>query len=91
MKKEIYIQNLKCGGCVNSITKGIKNIEGVILLEINVEKSMVVVDVSEESNFIKVEEKLKELGYPPLGKNNNIIAKTKSFISCASGRLASNT
>ena len=44
---EIEIDNLKCGGCQNTITKVLSKIEGVLDAKINAEKSIVVLNHSE--------------------------------------------
>ena len=41
MEASIIIQNLKCGGCANTITKGLTEINGVTEVKIDVAKSYV--------------------------------------------------
>ena len=41
METTIHIQNLKCGGCANTITKGISSIEAIQTVSVNVDESTV--------------------------------------------------
>ncbi|MFY9241509.1 MAG: heavy-metal-associated domain-containing protein [Polaribacter sp.] len=88
MKKNIIIENLKCGGCVATIKKGILAINGVVELNIDLEKSIVSF-ISEKDNFEEVKAKLSQLGYPEVGDKNTIVHKAKSFVSCAVGKIDS--
>lgn len=87
MIHEIYIENLKCGGCANTITKEINAIEGVNTVNVEVEKSLVILDVL-ESSVQKVKDKLASLGYPEVGDKNTLLHKAKSFVSCATGKMS---
>ena len=85
----IQIENLKCGGCANTIKKGMLAIDGITTIDIDIEKSEVVFD-SEESTIVKVaREKLAKMGYPEVGTSNSTLQKAKSFVSCAVGRMTS--
>lgn len=86
MLQEVYIENLKCGGCASTITKGLSNINGVDKVQVDVEKSVVSFS-SEESVLEEVKEKLSKLGYPEVGDKNTLVHKAKSFVSCAVGRV----
>lgn len=86
MKQEIYIENLKCGGCANTITNGLKAINEVSDVNVDVEKSLVTL-VTNETTLITVKEKLTKLGYPEVGDKNTVLHKAKSFVSCAVGRV----
>lgn len=86
MEQEIYIENLKCGGCANTIVNGLSNIKGVDNVVVNVEKSLVTL-VSNEATLSLVKEKLSKLGYPEVGADNTVLHKAKSFVSCAVGRV----
>ena len=41
MKTTLYIQNLKCGGCANTITKNISTLDAITDVSVNVEESCV--------------------------------------------------
>ncbi len=85
----LEILNLKCGGCANSIKKGILTIEGVEEVLVDLETSKVTVNTVDESLILKVKEKLSSMGYPEVGDANTVLHKAKSFVSCATGRLTS--
>ncbi|WP_457619077.1 heavy-metal-associated domain-containing protein [Lutibacter sp.] len=85
--RTIKVLNLKCNGCANTITKGLLSIEGVENVSVDVATSKVSFILTEEETLNSVKEKLTAMGYPEVGNNNTIIHKTKSFISCATGRI----
>jgi copper chaperone CopZ len=89
--KTIEIVNLKCGGCVNTVKKGLLSIEGLNEVEVDLENSKVMIPTEDEQILIKVKEKLSKMGYPELGHMNTVLHKAKSFVSCASGKITSET
>ena len=88
MTTEIRIENLKCGGCAATIKKGILSLGAIEKVNIDVEKSIVLVS-SRNENLEEIKSKLSKLGYPEVGDKNTMIHKAKSFVSCAVGRLDS--
>ena len=86
MRQEIYIENLKCGGCVETIKKDISSINGVVNLEINLEKSVITFNADKNSKDV-IKRRLSKLGYPEVGDKNTMLHKVKSFVSCASGKM----
>ena len=84
----IEILNLKCGGCANTIKKGVSSIDGVSEVKVDLDTSEVIVDTDNESVILAVKEKLSKMGYPEIGDANTILHKAKSFVSCASGRMS---
>lgn len=89
MKETIEIVNLKCGGCANSIKKGLQNIEGVEEVGVALETSKVTVEYNNKAVLEEVKSKLASMGYPEAGDANTIVHKAKSFVSCATGRMTS--
>lgn len=85
----LEILNLKCGGCANSIKKGLLAIDGVTDVSVELETSKVTIDSKDNSVLTDVKNKLATMGYPEVGDANTIIHKAKSFVSCATGKLAS--
>ncbi len=81
----IFVENIKCGGCMNSIKDAIKKLEGVIDVEISKEDDKVTVNGTAIDRETIVT-KLAKLGYPEKG-NNSALAKVTSFVSCAKGNL----
>ncbi len=91
MVTTIEIVNLKCGGCVNTVKKGLLSIDSVNEVEVDLDNSKVMIPTEDEQILIKVKEKLSKMGYPELGDANTILHKAKSFVSCASGKMISET
>jgi len=89
MKTTIEILNLKCGGCANSIKKGLLTIKGIHEVSVDIENSLVTVDVMDDSMLNLVKDNLSGMGYPEVGDANNLFLKAKSIVSCASGRMIS--
>lgn len=87
MQTKIIVQNLKCGGCANTISKNLISLNGISDINVDAEESSVEFTYTEESSLFTVEEKLKQLGYPVLGNANTYLNKAKSFISCATGKM----
>ena len=87
MKTSLEIQNLKCGGCANTITKKVSALEDVSELEINNDNNTVAFQHDIEGTINKVQELLNSIGYPVIGDKNAITTKAKSFVSCAIGRM----
>ena len=85
--KTIQIENLKCGGCANTIKKGLLKLNGVSDVVININSSEVTIPTDDEAVLIKVKEKLSSMGYPELGEDNTVMKKAKSYVSCAVGRI----
>lgn len=79
------IQNIRCGGCANTITKELsKEFENVV---VDVTGKKVTVDIKNESDIAKGAESLKKLGYPLSDEENAFLDKAKSFVSCAVGKF----
>ena len=85
----IEILNLKCGGCANTVKKGIIAIEGIHEVLVNLDTSEVRIDTTDELVIRQVKEKLSSMGYPEVGDTNTVLHKAKSFVSCATGRMTS--
>ena len=82
----VYVENIKCGGCVTSITFELLKMKGVSSVNINIDEELIIV---QGSNFSKEEiiAKLSSMGYPEKGKNN-LLKQAKSYVSCAIGKMS---
>ncbi len=87
MNTTIYIQNLKCGGCANTVTKNLTTIDNITDVEVNVDESSVTFNYDNEDALNRVKETLQKLGYPEDGEANSLTAKAKSYVSCAVGKM----
>ena len=88
MTTTIKIQNLKCGGCANTIITKISSLDNVKEVTVNVEDSTVTFNTLSEKEIEIVKNKLTTLGYPADGENNSVISKAKSYVSCATGKMS---
>lgn len=87
----LIVDNLKCGGCANSIKKQLFAINGVVDVIIN--KDIAEVKIIHNGNVerAKVINKLQAIGYPESGTVSgveSIISNAKSFASCVVGRIS---
>lgn len=87
MNTSIKIQNLKCGGCVKTITTKLSEIAQISNVIVNLESSEVSFTSEHEDNVISVEQKLLKLGYPKLDQKNSVFTKANSMIRCATGKI----
>lgn len=88
MRKTIEIQNLKCGGCANTVITKLNTLETISNVEVEIETFKVSFDYTSSNDLTLVEKKLIQLGYPPVGLDNTITSKAKSFVSCAVGKIS---
>ena len=84
MTHTIEVENIKCGGCVNSITKALLKMEGVKNVSIDKEIETITIESSGAKDLYVIA--LSLLGYPEKGKNT-VMKKAKSFVSCAVGKM----
>lgn len=82
----IFVENIKCGGCIKSIKDALQQIAGVDAVMVDKDKESVVVTGTDIGRGIIID-KLGELGYPEKG-NNSLLKKARSFVSCAVGKMS---
>jgi len=88
MKTSIHIQNLKCRGCVQTITKNIGALKGIENFQIDLDGSEIHFEHQEASVVEEVKSQLKKLGYPEDTEKNTFGLKAKSYVSCALGKMS---
>jgi copper chaperone CopZ len=90
MKQTLKVQNVKCGGCANTLTTKLADEFGTIEVNLEVIPREISLDIEEEK-IPKLEEALKNLGYPLVSAKFGFIEdtsmKAKSFVSCAVGKF----
>lgn len=88
MKTQILtVENIKCNGCMTTITKGLLSLEGVLSVnKIDNEAQTIDISTRDEMDLELVYNKLNKMGYPKPGENN-LLEKSKSMVSCAIGKL----
>ena len=82
---QIFVENIKCEGCINSIKNAMLKQNGVSAVQVFLEEDKVCVSgiAIDKDMLVK---KLSSLGYPEKG-SNNLISKAKSLVSCAIGNF----
>lgn len=81
----IFVENIKCGGCMKSIKDALLQIRGVHTVAVDKGKDSVIV-MGADINRDSIVDKLGALGYPETG-NNSLLKKARSFVSCAIGKM----
>lgn len=89
METSFIIQNLKCGGCKNSIQRKLEHIDGISQVHVHVATSQVNLHYTNEFVLDKATHELGQMGYPLAGKDNSRLTKAKSFVQCAIGKVTS--
>ena len=70
MSKEIIvIDNLKCGGCVNTVTKKLQEMEGVANVNVVLKTSVVEIELEKNISREALIEKLSKWGYPEMASH----------------------
>jgi len=92
MKQTYEVENVKCGGCANTLKNKLKNTFGDVEVNLDVMPRKITLDISNEQiTDLKIQ--LRNLGYPltsdELSTLQNVGAKAKSFVSCAIGKMDS--
>jgi len=90
MKQTFKVENVKCGGCANTLTTKLKEHFGEVVVNLDVTPREITLEI-EDSAVESLKAALKELGYPFAGESfgfvQNSSMKAKSFISCAVGKF----
>ena len=84
MIHKIKVENIKCGGCSNSIKTALLKIENVT--EVLIDKEIETITINSDTERSVFVNTLSSLGYPEKGYNT-LLHKGKSFVSCAVGIL----
>ncbi len=88
MTTNITVQNLKCSGCVATITEKLSKIEGIKTVTVAQEESTLTVEHTDTMAQEAIKAKLAALGYPAVEDRNNLLTRAKSYISCATGKMS---
>ena len=89
MSYTIAVENIKCGGCANSIRGKLVDQELAQAVEVDIDRGEVHVEGNPEWRE-QVIEALARIGYPEVGSVEGMkaaAAKAKSVVSCAVGRI----
>jgi copper chaperone CopZ len=82
---EIFVENIKCGGCMSGIKNALLEFKGVKSVEITLEEEKIRIegDHLDRAAYVK---KMDGMGYPEKG-NNTLFKEAKSYVSCAIGKV----
>ena len=90
MKQVFKVQNVKCGGCANTLISKLKDAFGEIEVNLEVMPREITVDI-DDADIPQLKDALKSLGYPTTDESFGFIEessmKAKSFLSCAVGKF----
>jgi copper chaperone CopZ len=84
---EIFVENIKCGGCMSGIKKALLEFKGVKSVEITLEEEKILIQ-GEHLDRTTYINKMDSMGYPEKG-NNTLFKEAKSYVSCAIGKVNS--
>jgi copper chaperone CopZ len=93
MKQTFQLENVKCGGCANTLKRKLKERYGEIEVNLDMFPREITLDINPDI-VAELGAALKKLGYPfsseRLGFVDTGTTKAKSFISCAVGKIDQN-
>lgn len=85
---KIIVENLKCGGCANTIKNRLQGLTGIFSVVVDKDNSTISVEHNNSISRKGIIEQLEKLGYPEENTDNSIVLKAKSYVSCAIGRMS---
>jgi len=91
MQIAIEVENIKCGGCANSITSKLMEDERIQTVEVDVDNGIVTLEANSDEIRADAIASLLKMGYPETGSVEglkSVKAKASSFVSCAVGRMS---
>ena len=90
MKHTIEVENIRCGGCVKTISKRLLENNAIDAVDVQIDDQIVVVESNDENGKQVAIDILASLGYPEKGSVEGLDAlkgKAKSVVSCAVGKM----
>lgn len=87
--EDIIVENIKCGGCANSIRKGLEKVQVGVVVDVSIEEGKVHLESEQPISREDYTKVLHNMGYPEPGEGN-ILNTAKSYVSCMIGRLQDN-
>lgn len=90
MQQIFEVQNVKCGGCANTLITALKEEFGDVTVDLEVNPRKITLDI-EDNKKEDLKLKLRSLGYPLTSDELSCFDKAattaKSFVSCAVGKF----
>lgn len=84
-RKSLSVNNIKCGGCENSIQLKLEAIEGVSDVKADNTNGTVEFTYVDEASVDQVRRSLKKMGYTE--DDPNTMDTAKSYVNCMIGRV----
>ncbi|MFM1820317.1 MAG: hypothetical protein RLZZ402_676 [Bacteroidota bacterium] len=84
--QEIFVENIKCAGCMTSIKHALLKIKGVAKVEIDKDEEKISL-TGDQYQLSEVIDSLNGMGYPQKG-DNTLFKQAKSYVSCAVGKMS---
>jgi copper chaperone len=84
--QEIFVENIKCAGCMTSIKHALLKIKGIVKVEIDKDEEKVSL-TGDQYQLSEVIDSLNGMGYPQKGENS-VFKQAKSYVSCAIGKMS---
>lgn len=84
------VENIKCGGCENTIRKGLSSIAGVSEVQIDRDQQRITL-LADAAQRSAIADQLRGMGYPEQGSVAGLqsgLAQAKSMVSCAIGKVS---
>lgn len=83
---EIFVENIKCSGCISGIKKALLRFKDVKSVEISLEEEKILIQGNQLNRTAYIK-KMDSMGYPEKG-NNTLFKEAKSYVSCAIGNVS---
>lgn len=88
----LELDNIKCGGCANTLLKTLKSYSEINSPSVDHSTGIVQFEHPEEFRLTGLKRKLRNLGYPEKGSLtglSKVAANAVSYASCAIGKMSS--
>jgi copper chaperone len=86
--ESIYVANLKCSGCAQSITQKLEQLNGIQNIAVSIDEGHIEIHHDGSVNRQKIIATLLSIGYPEATAENGLLTKAKSYASCMVGKLS---
>ena len=89
----IEVENIKCGGCANSINQKLMQLDDIEDVAVDVESGRITLNTGQTSDAFRqaVLTRLTAMGYPEKGSVEGlgaVKARATSYVSCAIGKMS---
>lgn len=85
-----HVENIKCGGCTNTITKALSEL-GLSKINIDTESQVISFGDPQDTTLVdQAQQRLTQLGYPIINTQaglEKLKSTAKSYVSCLLGKF----